>query len=706
MNALTFRLGLLYLLFASSAPGQWVATNGPEGGVVFRIAASGPTVFAGTLGAGAYRSTNNGASWSSIGLSFAGDWSEIDAIAIAGSTVFIGSGAGIAVSGDGGSIWANATGNLPQSNPVVSIAVIGDSLMIGSNDGIYVGGNSGGTWSQRNAGGTSNGVYDLLVAGSKIFAATQNGVFVSTNNGRHWDGSGTGLPSLASGTRFGNTGTALLITTPFGVFRSPNGGASWVPASSGLPSPFANSFAVEGTAVFVGTYDGIGVSTDDGASWAPSSSGLHSRIVIDLAVSISSVYAATESGVFVSTNSGTSWAGINTGLKVNTASDLVTLPDGNLCASTATTGCFVSTDQGQQWSPSDAGFTTWNIYTLLTSGSVAYAGTDSGAYASTDNTASWVPINTGLPGTKNVYAFAQSGADLFAATAYGVYVSANGGPNWSPASAGLGLQSVHDIAVQGARLFATTDSGVYISGDNGGSWSPTNAGLPSLYAARLAVSSNAVIVTDGIPPATYRSTDNGATWHSIGNLGKLGFSLAAKGNVVLLGTATGVALSTDGGASWTDKSTGLPVSSGIYVVSILGNTAYAGPGGFSIWKRPLSELVTSVPEDGDPRVPHAYALLQNYPNPFNPATTIGYTIGGVAALSGALSSGVEGRAYANVRLVVYDVLGREVAVLVDDRRAPGIYEVKFDGSNLASGVYFYRIRAGDFVQARKLVLLK
>jgi hypothetical protein len=60
----------------------------------------------------------------------------------------------------------------------------------------------------------------------------------------------------------------------------------------------------------------------------------------------------------------------------------------------------------------------------------------------------------------------------------------------------------------------------------------------------------------------------------------------------------------------------------------------------------------------------------------------------------------------DVRLSVYDMLGREVSVLVDERKDAGVYEVKFDGSNLASGVYFYRLHAGDFVQSKRLVLLK
>ncbi len=106
------------------------------------------------------------------------------------------------------------------------------------------------------------------------------------------------------------------------------------------------------------------------------------------------------------------------------------------------------------------------------------------------------------------------------------------------------------------------------------------------------------------------------------------------------------------------------------------------------------------------QAPSQFELEQNYPNPFNPTTTIKYTIGGVVALSGAHFSGVEGRTLTDVRLAVYDILGREVAVLVNERQAAGSHEVTFDGRGLASGVYVYRLSAGAMVQTRSMVLVK
>jgi len=90
-----------------------------------------------------------------------------------------------------------------------------------------------------------------------------------------------------------------------------------------------------------------------------------------------------------------------------------------------------------------------------------------------------------------------------------------------------------------------------------------------------------------------------------------------------------------------------------------------------------------------------YKLEQNYPNPFNPSTTISYSI----------PNNVKSET-SNVKLVVYDILGNEVATLVNERQKTGNYEVKFNASNLASGIYLYKLQSGSFVQTRKLMLLK
>ncbi len=95
--------------------------------------------------------------------------------------------------------------------------------------------------------------------------------------------------------------------------------------------------------------------------------------------------------------------------------------------------------------------------------------------------------------------------------------------------------------------------------------------------------------------------------------------------------------------------------------------------------------------------PTGFLLEQNFPNPFNPTTTIQYTVAGVRSQASGVSE---------VRIGIYDVLGREVATLVHAWQAAGTYRVKFDGSELASGVYICRLTVGSFTQARVMVLAK
>jgi hypothetical protein len=89
-------------------------------------------------------------------------------------------------------------------------------------------------------------------------------------------------------------------------------------------------------------------------------------------------------------------------------------------------------------------------------------------------------------------------------------------------------------------------------------------------------------------------------------------------------------------------------------------------------------------------IPSDFSISQNYPNPFNPSTKISW----------------QSPVGSHQTIKIYDVLGNEVATLVNEYKSTGSYEITFDASSLTSGVYFYRLQAGEFVQTRKMVLLK
>jgi hypothetical protein len=100
------------------------------------------------------------------------------------------------------------------------------------------------------------------------------------------------------------------------------------------------------------------------------------------------------------------------------------------------------------------------------------------------------------------------------------------------------------------------------------------------------------------------------------------------------------------------------------------------------------QVITTTSEPK--RLPTTYALYQNYPNPFNPSTSIDYEI--------------PERSHVNVK--IYDILGQEMATILNETKEAGKYNIRFNATGLPGGVYFYMIRAGDFISTRKLVLLK
>ncbi len=117
---------------------------------------------------------------------------------------------------------------------------------------------------------------------------------------------------------------------------------------------------------------------------------------------------------------------------------------------------------------------------------------------------------------------------------------------------------------------------------------------------------------------------------------------------------------------------------------------FFSPGSATMWTVGTwnHESITSV--DQNKNTPSKFELMQNYPNPFNPSTTIKYQIP---------EAGM-------VTIKVYNILGQEVATLVNGMKNSGSYEVNFNANNLASGIYVYRLQAGDFLQTKKMLLLK
>ena len=260
------------------------------------------------------------------------------------------------------------------------------------------------------------------------------------------------------------------------------------------------------------------------------------------------------------------------------------------------------------------------------------------------------------------------------------------------------------------------------STDGGASWGPdirlTNDSVSSQYPS-VSVSGPVVYVVwtdwrDGNYEIYYKcSTDGGASWGTDTRLTNNPFtslfpSVSVSGlfvHVVWIDSRDGndqlyYACSTDGGASWgadtrlTDNmyfSESPSVSVSGSVVHVVWNDSRDGNTEI-YYKRDSTGTVAGI-KTVDVELPKEFSLSQNYPNPFNPTTKIRFGIPNDGTLHAT-------------SLRVYDVLGREVATLLNEATKPGTYERTFDGTGLASGVYLCKLQVGDFTQAKKLLLIK
>lgn len=258
-------------------------------------------------------------------------------------------------------------------------------------------------------------------------------------------------------------------------------------------------------------------------------------------------------------------------------------------------------------------------------------------------------------------------------------------------------------------LYASYYSGIDKSTDRGNTWQSLNMG-PAFESGGLVEldpgSSDTVYAsveaTGGIY-AILKSVDGGATWQNSDSGLEIGKSTItsmainpANPEQIFVGLSDdsdNVPLcyeSTDAGRNWIPFARGLPVTGGISCIEVdtADNDVFCGVGSGKNGGIYVTSTITKVVDP--PAIPVGFQLMQNYPNPFNPTTNIGYRISDVGL----------------VTLKLYNVLGQLVKTLVSKVQQPGSYEVKFNGNGLASGVYFYRLRSGDYTKTMKLILLK
>lgn len=380
---------------------------------------------------------------------------------------------------------------------------------------------------------------------------------------------------------------------------------------------------------------------------------------------------------------------------------------------------FLSSNDGVSWSQINNGLESKQINSLTYGNSFLFVASDSGIYRSSNNGVNWELINNGLPSVKFVYSITEIGSSLFAITSHQeLYKSTNNGTNWRPTSFS---SSAYCITSNGKEFFAGSyglyiapSNGVFISSDSGITWNAINSGLPGTYVRAIAfdgsklftgihsyvteTNSGRILKGEGV----FTSSNNGITWQCK-NTGLENTSIKsflASGSIIFATTDnSGLYFFESIMDRWVSINNGLPYSVE-YSIALNETDLFAMINNTGIWKRSLNEITTEVESTNS--LPETFFLSQNYPNPFNPTTRIKYSI--------PIEETRRGESlYACLK--IYDVLGREVATLVNEEKLPGTYEVTFNvetlyGTSLPSSVYFYRLQAGGFTETKKFVLMK
>lgn len=337
---------------------------------------------------------------------------------------------------------------------------------------------------------------------------------------------------------------------------------------------------------------------------------------------------------------------------------------------------------------------TSSFTTIYAYKDVLYLGSlDDGIFRSTNNGVMWEMFNNGLPSSaRGIVKFVGKGDSLFVGTDFsGIYVNDLKGVTWqaynsglfvfgtsSLASvgnnllAGIGMFSfkratdenewqsmfldsnqsqrqIYDFLNLGNYIFAGTDNGVYRGNVNADNWVRKDiSAFPGRDIAKLTDYDNRLIA--GIVLQNehwiFTSEDYGESWNIQAHEFAWMYDLTTFDNNI-----------------WAARSDGL---------------WYYDISGWTDVKNPEEGLVTG------------FELYQNYPNPFNPSTKIQYSV----------------HKSAKTQVKIFDVLGNEIATIVDEYKQPGNYEIEFNAINLPSGVYFYTLMNNDFRQVRKMTLLK
>ncbi len=332
-----------------------------------------------------------------------------------------------------------------------------------------------------------------------------------------------------------------------------------------------------------------------------------------------------------------------------------------------------------------------NIFINPVNNNYVYAAGDDGViHKTTNGGTNWTFVDLGNSGIRSIIFF-----DLLhgLAASYGtqMFITSNGGSNWSTVNTGLFSENYWDGCYTSNAVYFSASGGKIVKSTNGGvNWSiqSINENVP-VYSLYFKDVNTGYAGTGG--GKIYQTTNAGTNWFllsvlnppiSINSITSNGF------DIYLCGNSGSIYKRPEGGNTWYLQTTNF--SSTLkdlcfngeytgYTVGVNGAIRKTTNGGNPIGIEPVSGVI-----------PDNFELSQNYPNPFNPETKIEFS--------------VPQRTF--VKLAVYDNIGRQVSLLVNENLAAGNYQLNFNAGNLPSGIYFYRIMTNEYSLTKKMMLVK
>ncbi|MCX6135971.1 MAG: T9SS type A sorting domain-containing protein [Ignavibacteriales bacterium] len=576
------------------------------------------------------------------------------------------------------------------------------------------------TWTKTDSISLPGGIGKLFADGNALYAAGK-GTYKSTDLGSHWQYLGCKDNSLnliaAKGSRVlaGHVQRSWDADSTSSLYLSTDGGTNWKTIWHS-DTIVLKSAALGDNKIFILTSKGkIFSCIVDGISWMDNTGSCTGETPIEVLTSGSLTSALFNNAAFASSDNGITWSAVKEGY-AGTGINVLAVSGSNIYAHGS--GKFYrSTDNGTNWLiiPSEYQYMFTGVNAIVANGSVAFAGTFDGLYRSNDNGNRWDYTgaygNWGYSHREDFGSILVRGAEVFAGSWGGqiFHSTKNGGyGTWTcslldstkvPPYTGPPGPEIHSIVIKGSNIFVAAGGswGVMCSTDGGLKWKSVNAGLTNILMNHevyqlVAIDSCLFAATGG---GVFFSTNNGVNWTAANNgLPNQPWdthpdvrTLLAVGTKLYVPYGPKIFLSTNYGTSWSAVDSSL--TSSINALSSDGSSYFAGTAR-GIWRRPLSEMVpTSVKQSPSP-LPENYSLSQNYPNPFNPNTWIEYSI----------------PQQSHVTIKIFDLLGREVAVLVNEKKDAGRYSVQWNASAMPSGIYFYRLEANGRIEIKKAIVMK